>query len=87
MVSMKTTVEVSDQLLRRAKALAATQGKSLKQLFTEALEQRLRVLERPGAATPGWRRLSGSLSGLRAETARIGRRMEEEFEHIDEEER
>ena len=83
---MKTTVELSERLFRRAKALAATQGKTLKQLFAEALEQRLRLLDGSAATRPGWRNLSGALSGLRAETAKIGNRIDEEFEHIDEEE-
>jgi hypothetical protein len=83
---MKTTVELSDRLLRRAKALAANQGKTLKQVFSEALEQRLRVVEGSPAPRPGWRRLAGSLSGLRAETGKIEKRIREEFEQVDEEE-
>lgn len=46
---MKTTLEMPDELFRRAKTLAAKRGLSLKQLVTTALE---RELEAP---TPGTR--------------------------------
>ena len=38
---MKTTLEMPDQLFRRAKATAAQRGQSLKQLVTVALEREL----------------------------------------------
>jgi hypothetical protein len=78
---VKTTIELPDELLRRAKATAATRGISLKRLFSEALEQGLR---RGGAAVaPAWRAVAGELAPLRAETRRIARLIEEEFEQID----
>ena len=78
---MKTTLEVRDDLLRRAKALALTRGITLKQLFTEALEERVR---RAGAAgRPTWKNLSGRFRSLRAETAKIQARVDAEFEAID----
>jgi hypothetical protein len=40
---MRTTVDLPDQLLRRAKAAAALEGRSLKDLLVEALEARLQV--------------------------------------------
>jgi predicted transcriptional regulator len=79
---MKTTIELPDQLLRRAKALAASEGRSLKQLLSEALEERLRASE-AALDGPAWKRLAGGLASLRAETDRITRRIEEEFERID----
>ena len=39
---MRTTVDLPDAILRRAKAIAAIEGKSLKRLLTEALERELR---------------------------------------------
>lgn len=38
---MRTTIDVPDHLLRRAKAVASLQGKSLKVFVAEALEERV----------------------------------------------
>ena len=38
---MRTTIDIPDQLLRRARAVASLQGKSLKVFVTEALEERV----------------------------------------------
>jgi hypothetical protein len=38
---MRTTVELPDELLNRAKSRAALAGVSLKEFFIEAIEQRL----------------------------------------------
>lgn len=79
---MKTTLEIPDELFRRAKAQAASRGIPLRQFVTEAVEQRvLGVGQRTGQA--GWKRVSGGLSGLRRETARVTRLIEDEFERID----
>jgi hypothetical protein len=53
--AMKTTIEVSDELYRRAKAEAALQGRRLKDLVEEGLHH---VLESPA------KRRRPSLSGL-----------------------
>ena len=47
---MKTTLETSDELFRRAKTTAAQRGQSLKQLLTVALEREL-AGPAPGAKT------------------------------------
>jgi hypothetical protein len=44
---MRTTVEISDELFRRAKAVAALRGRKLKDLVEEGLRL---VLEGPAAA-------------------------------------
>lgn len=80
---MKTTLEVRDDLLRRAKALALARGITLKQLFNEALEERVRRSPRGDKAE--WKRLSGGLRALRAETARVQARVDAEFEQVDDE--
>lgn len=80
---MKTTLEIRDDLLRRAKALALSRGITLKQLFTEALEERVRRASRVGK--PAWRELAGELRDLRAETAKIQARINAEFERVDDE--
>lgn len=38
---MRTTIDISDQLLRSAKAVAAMEGKSLKAFLTEAIKHEL----------------------------------------------
>lgn len=80
---MKTTVDLPDDLLRRAKIEAASRGVPLKQVFQEALEQRLGA---SSAREPAWRRHFGALRDLRAEHRRVDARIAEEFEVVDEEE-
>lgn len=52
----KTTLELPADLLRRVKARAAEQGRSMKSLITEVLENTLRQAEPPTAA---WRAVFG----------------------------
>lgn len=80
---MRTTIDLPEELFRRAKMTAASQGITLKQLVIEALRHRL-VLHAP--RVDSWRDIAGDLSDLRAETARIGRVIADEFETIDEDE-
>jgi hypothetical protein len=85
MGAVKTTVELPDELFRRAKATAASQGMSLKQLFSEAVEERLRH-EGVRPAQPAWKKLAGQLAALRRETRRIQECIDDEFGQLDEEE-
>jgi hypothetical protein len=80
---VKTTVELPDELFRRAKAMAATQGMSMKTLLSEAVEERLR---RDGSrpTEPAWKALAGALAPLRKETRRINALIDDEFGHVDE---
>jgi hypothetical protein len=77
---MKATLEIPDSIFRRAKARAAEQGIPLRQFVTEAVEQKLDV--RIVGAKP-WMRMVGGLRHLRKETARINRRIHEEFEQVE----
>ncbi|HEX7839491.1 MAG TPA: Arc family DNA-binding protein [Kofleriaceae bacterium] len=52
----KTILELPTDLLRRVKARAAEQGRSMKSLITEALENTLRQGQ---PATRGWRAVFG----------------------------
>lgn len=83
---MKTTLEIRDSLFRKAKTFAASQGITMKQLFTEALEEKLSPLAQHDytvqEATP-WMVGFGKLAHLKDETARIMSLIEEEFETID----
>jgi predicted transcriptional regulator len=80
--AVKTTVELRDDLLRRAKVLAASRGITLKQFLTEAVEQRLRA-EQAQPRRPRWKQLAGELTSLQRETARIDAAIAAEFESID----
>jgi predicted transcriptional regulator len=85
---MKTTIEISENTFRRAKSLAAAQGISLKQLFTEALEEKLRrQARRANGAHPAWMKGFGALADLEKENARILKAVEQEFEQIEPEDR
>ena len=55
---MKTTLELPADLLRRIKAKAAVQGRSMKALITEALE---RTLEQSARPEGGWRKVFGKV--------------------------
>jgi hypothetical protein len=81
---MKTTVELPDDLFRRAKAAAASRGMSLKELLSQAVEERLRR-EGSRSVEPAWRALAGQLAPLRSETRRIEARIDEEFGRVDQE--
>lgn len=79
---MKTTVDIDDRLLRRAKSHAAARGITLKQFLTEAIEGRLTRPVAPGGR-PAWTAVFGELAALRTETARVQRRIADEFEQLD----
>jgi hypothetical protein len=82
---VKTTVELPDDLFRRAKVAAASKGISLKDLFSEAVEERLRRdTARP--SQPAWKALAGKLAPLTKETRRIQARIDDEFGQLDEDE-
>jgi hypothetical protein len=80
---MKTTVELPDELFRRAKSTAAARGVSLKDFFRQALEVRLRGASSRSTDAP-WKRLAGQLAPLRQEIRQIEKRIDEEFGRIDE---
>ena len=68
----KTTLELPGDLLRRVKARAAQQGRSMKSLIAEALENMLRA-DRPSVA--GWRAVFGRAK--RGATREVDRRVAE----------
>jgi hypothetical protein len=81
---MKTTLEIPDSLFRQAKIMAVNVGITMKQLFTEALEDRLSCSKRPEKAVdPPWMNGFGGLSDLKKENARTLKVIEDEFEQID----
>jgi len=86
---VKTTIEIPDGLFRKAKSKAAERGQSLKDLVTEALQEKL--ARNAGNSLPerepAWMQGFGKLRRLRSETARIQRLVDETFEVIEPEDR
>jgi hypothetical protein len=83
---MKTTLEIPDAIFRRAKSAAAERGIPFRALVSEALADKLRARGDDGDSKP-WLKTFGKLRHLRKETARINRIIEEEFDHIEAEDR
>jgi hypothetical protein len=82
---VKTTLEIPDAVFRRAKSVAAQRGIPLRELVTEAVKDKLAAAGK--AADKPWMAAFGKLRRLRKETARINRRIEEEFEQVEAEDR
>lgn len=76
---MKTTLEIPDFLFRRAKSVAAERGIPLRQLVTEAVQEKLRTT----AQEKPWMKHFGKLKHLHKERKQVERRVEEAFERID----
>ena len=82
---MKTTIELPESTFRQAKVLSAGRGMTLKQFFTEALEEKLRRCAAEGTdrdTEPPWMAGFGALSDLSNENRFILATIEEEFETL-----
>lgn len=77
---MKTTVDLPQSLLREAKALAAREGRTLRDFVAEAMNEKLHAQH---SGEKPWMKHFGSLSKLRKENRRIEKVIEKEFETID----
>jgi hypothetical protein len=84
---VKTTLEIPDSLFRKAKATAARQGRSLKQLVQEALAEKLVRTDGAKTQEKPWMALAGGLKHLQTENLRIDRVIEAEFESVEPEDR
>ena len=85
---MKTTLELPDTLFRKAKATAAARGQSLKDLFTEALHEKLSAPRKhANTLEPEWMLGFGTLKRLRTETARVQDIITREFDIVEPEDR
>lgn len=69
---MKTTLEMPDELFRRAKAMAAQRGQSLKQLVTAALE---RELAGPAPGTKTSKRKRAEVEAFLRELDKVSRKI------------
>ncbi len=77
---MKTTLEIPDQLFRKAKSFAAEKGIPLRELVSEALAEKLRGR---GDDEKPWMKSFGKLRSMREETKRVENVIQETFEQID----
>jgi hypothetical protein len=78
---VKTTLEIPEPVIRRAKARAAATGQTLTRLVTEALTEKL---AKPAArADRPWMQLAGAFKNDCAESRRILHRIEAEFEVLE----
>jgi hypothetical protein len=84
---MKTTLELPDQLFRKAKATAAERGQSLKEFVTEALRDKLALDRGAPAHQPAWMQGFGKLRRLHKETVRVQSIIDREFEIVEPEDR
>ncbi len=84
---MKTTFEIPQALFRKAKAIAARKGCTLKQLVQEALSEKIARADGARSQQKPWMALAGGLKHLRSENRRIERVIEAEFENIEPEDR
>jgi hypothetical protein len=85
MTYKKTTLEIPDAIFRRAKSVAAERGIPLRELVTEAVKEKL--AHSRGPSDQPWMTAFGKLRRLCKEMARINRIVEEEFEHVEAEDR
>ena len=77
---MKTTLEFPDPVFRKAKAEAAQRGIPLRQVVTEAVQEKLAAAK---PADKPWMKTIGGLRHLHDENVRIQKLIDEEFETID----
>ena len=82
---MKMTVEIGDELFRRAKVLAAQKGLTMKQLITKSLQERVARHATETNSEPAWKQAFGAMRAYRKENRRIEKVIEREFERIESE--
>jgi len=78
---MKTTVELPDALLRRAKSVAAAKGQTLRRFLTEAMTEKLNERGGNRRADSGWRAVFGK--GPVAEIRKVDAIIAREFSRVD----
>jgi len=78
---MKTTLEIPDSIVRRAKSTAAKEGMSLRQFVTEALRDKLKRASI--ASRRPWMKQIGKLSGVRNVSRQVDALIAEVFDQAD----
>ena len=81
---MKTTIDVREELYRRAKAAAALRGESVRDFITSAIADRLERLAAQEPPGRGWRRAFGRARPEQVEE--VDGIIAGEFEGVDSEE-
>ncbi len=79
---MKTTIELPDQLLKRAKRFAALRNRTFKDLMIEALRRIVAEAEQ-SPLEPEWRRCFGRFRGSQDETREIQSIIERDLSIVD----
>lgn len=82
---MKTTFELPDNLFKQAKVYAAIHSLSLKELFRQAISEKLANTEKNLPQKP-WMKFYGKGKNLKNELEHLDNIIESEFETIDYEE-
>lgn len=82
---MKTTFELPDNLFKQAKVYAAIHSLSLKELFRQAISEKLANTEKDLPGKP-WMKFYGKGKNLKEELERLDNIVELEFETINYEE-
>ena len=84
---MKRTIDLSEEKLRRAKTGAVSNATNVEQLVAEAIDDNLSQCGKlSNASKPAWIKLHGAFAktkAMRAETRRIQKLIDAEFEGID----
>jgi len=80
---VKTTLEIPDDVYRQIKALAALEGRSVRDLVNTLLCKRLEERSSAGEE-PGWRSVFGKAPA--GEIARVQATLDQEFSRVDLEE-
>lgn len=78
---VKTTIEIPDELFKKAKATAALEGESLRELICDALEVRLASRPEPRVDRQGWRTVFGLAE--KSAVAKVDRLIAADVERID----
>jgi hypothetical protein len=81
---VKTTIELPNELLHRAKASAVGKGKTLKAFFSEAVAAKLQAEGDIPECEKPWMKGFGALEDLKEESAGIMEMIEKEFRQVDE---
>ncbi len=78
---MKTTMELPDILFTTMKVAVASEGISMKEFLTQAIQMRLRV--RPEPFEKPWLKAFGGLKEMQKETRKLDRLIADEFGQVD----
>ena len=78
---MKTTMELPDTLFTTVKITVASEGISMKEFLTQAIQLRLKM--RPEPAEKPWLTAFGGLKDLHKENRKLDRLIADEFGQVD----